>query len=55
MKQEDPPEKVLGVIKLENLPLFDGIWEEWEAKGEAKGRLDSLIKMLEAKKNISRV
>lgn len=29
--------KVLGVSKLENLPLFDGIREEWEARGEAKG------------------
>jgi len=29
--------KMLEVSKLENLPLFDGIREEWEAKGEAKG------------------
>ncbi len=41
--------KVLGVIKLENLPLFDGIREEWQAKGEVKGRLDALIDLLEVK------
>jgi len=29
--------KVLEVSRLENLPLFDGIREEWEARGEAKG------------------
>lgn len=37
--------KVLEVIKLENLPLFDGIREEWEARG----RVDTLINLLEAK------
>ncbi len=31
--------KVLEVIKLENLPLFDGIREEWEARGEIKGKV----------------
>ncbi len=45
--------KVLEVSKLENLPLFDGIREQWEARGEArgevKGRLDTLFDMLEAK------
>jgi len=41
--------KVLEVIKLENLPLFDGIREEWEARGVAKGRLDTLVDLLEAK------
>ncbi len=41
--------KILGVLKLENLPLFDGIREEWEAKGAAKGRLDALIDLLEVK------
>jgi predicted transposase YdaD len=53
--------KVLEVSKLENLPLFDGIREQWEAKGEArgeakgeargevKGRLDTLFDVLEAK------
>nr|WP_051273695.1 Rpn family recombination-promoting nuclease/putative transposase [Desulfotruncus alcoholivorax] len=41
--------EVLEVIKLENLPLFDGIREEWEARGEVKGRLDTLIDLLEAK------
>jgi len=57
--------KVLEVSKLENLPLFDGIREQWEAKGEArgeargeakgeargeaKGRLNALFDMLEAK------
>ena len=29
--------KVLEVSKMENLPLFDGIREEWIAKGEARG------------------
>ena len=29
--------KLLEVSKLENLPLFDGIREEWEARGEARG------------------
>jgi len=49
--------KVLEVSKLENLPLFDGIREEWEARGEArgeakgevKGRRDMLFDLLEAK------
>jgi len=45
--------KVLEVSKLENLPLFDGIREQWEAKGEARGeargRLDALFDMFEAK------
>jgi len=45
--------KVLEVSKLENLPLFDGIREQWEAKGEArgeaKGRLDALFDMFEVK------
>jgi hypothetical protein len=33
------------VSKLENLPLFDGIREEWEARA----RLDVLVDLLEAK------
>ena len=45
--------KVLEVIKLENLPLFDGIRDEWiakgEAKGEFKGRFEMLFDVLEAK------
>jgi len=49
--------KILEVSKMENSPLFDGIREEWEAKGIAKGiaegkaegRIDTLIDMLEAK------
>ncbi len=36
---------------MENLPLFDGIREEWEAKGEVKGReegkMEVAIKMLQ--------
>ena len=32
--------KVLEVSKLENLPLFDGIREEWEARGKLKMLLD---------------
>ncbi|GBF31963.1 hypothetical protein DCCM_0153 [Desulfocucumis palustris] len=36
---------------MENSPLFDGIQEEWEAKGEAKGRehekMEVAIKMLQ--------
>ncbi|MEW5953258.1 MAG: hypothetical protein AB1815_05815 [Bacillota bacterium] len=35
--------------KMENSPFFDGIREEWEAKGEARGRLDMLFDVLEAK------
>jgi len=37
--------KVLEVIKLENLPLFDGIREEWETRA----RVDVLIDLLEVK------
>lgn len=29
--------KVLEVIKMENSPLFDGIREEWETRGEIRG------------------
>jgi len=41
--------KMLEVSKMQNSPLFDGIREEWEAKGKAEGRMDTLIDMLEAK------
>ena len=45
--------KVLEVSRMENSPLFDGIREEWEArgelKGELKGRLDLLIDLIETK------
>jgi predicted transposase YdaD len=45
--------RVLEVGKMENSPLFDGIREEWEArgelKGELKGRLDLLIDLIETK------
>lgn len=41
--------KVLEVSKLENLPLFDGIREEWEARGEFKGRLEMLLDLVEAR------
>jgi len=43
--------KVLEVIKLENLPLFDGIREEWKAKylgeGIGEGIIESIIETLE--------
>lgn len=32
--------KVLEVSKLENIPLFDGIREEWEAKGRIEGKIE---------------
>jgi len=38
--------KVLGVSRLENLPLFDGIREEWEARGKVKGREEGMQEML---------
>ena len=41
--------KLLEVSKLENLPLFDGIREEWEARGEARGQLEILLDLLETK------
>jgi predicted transposase YdaD len=49
--------KVLEASKMENSPLFDGIREEWEARGEMKGRmegeisgrLDLLINLIETK------
>ncbi|MDD4239499.1 MAG: Rpn family recombination-promoting nuclease/putative transposase [Desulfotomaculaceae bacterium] len=53
--------KVLEVSKMENSPLFDGIREEWEARGEQrgeqrgelrgilKGRLELLINLIETK------
>lgn len=39
--------KVLEVIKLENLPLFDGIREEWKSRGKIIGRVDSIMDALE--------
>ena len=51
--QKSLVQKMLEVSKMENSPFFDGIREEWEArgeaKGEAKGRLDMLMDLLEAK------
>ncbi|TEB11297.1 hypothetical protein Psfp_03995 [Pelotomaculum sp. FP] len=49
--------RVLEVSRMENSPLFDGIREEWEARGEQrgelrgelKGRLDLLIDLIETK------
>ena len=41
--------KLLEVSKLENLPLFDGIREEWEARGEFKGKLEMLLDLIEAR------
>jgi len=41
--------RVLEVSKLENLPLFDGIREEWEARGEFKGKLEMLMDLVEAR------
>jgi len=38
--------RVLGVSRLENLPLFDGIREEWEARGETRGELKGKLEML---------
>lgn len=47
--------KVLEVIKLENLPLFDGIREEWEAKGEARGEARGEEKgILKGRKEVAR-
>ena len=34
---------------MENLPLFDGIREEWEARGEFKGKLEMLLDIVEAR------
>ena len=39
--------KILGVSKLENLPLFDGIREEWEARGRGEGIVESILEALE--------
>ncbi len=39
--------KVLEVIKIENLPLFDGIREEWKAKYLGEGIVESIIETLE--------
>ncbi|OPY61666.1 MAG: hypothetical protein A4E56_01901 [Pelotomaculum sp. PtaU1.Bin065] len=39
-------QKVLEVSKLENLPFFDGIREEWETKGEIKGEIKGRLGML---------
>jgi len=39
--------KMLGVIKLENLPLFDGIREEWKAKYLGEGIIESILETLE--------
>jgi predicted transposase YdaD len=33
-------QKVLEVGRMENSPLFEGIREEWEAKGKAKGKVE---------------
>jgi len=40
--------KVLEVSKLENLPLFDGIREEWEARGRDEGIVEAIMEALEA-------
>ncbi|MCL6478859.1 MAG: Rpn family recombination-promoting nuclease/putative transposase [Peptococcaceae bacterium] len=37
--------KVLEVGKLENIPLFDGIREEWETRGILKGREEGKIEV----------
>jgi len=34
--------KILEVSKMENSPFFDGIREEWEARGEIKGREEGI-------------
>jgi len=39
--------KALGVSKLENLPLFDGIREEWEARGRDEGIVEAIMEALE--------
>jgi len=31
------------VSKMENSPLFDGIREQWEAKGKIEGQIDGII------------
>ena len=38
--------RVLEVNKMENLPLFDGIREEWEAKAKAKGLGEGIIEAI---------
>lgn len=35
--------KVIEVSKMENSPLFDGIREQWEAKGKKEGQIDGII------------
>jgi predicted transposase YdaD len=39
--------KALEVSKLENLPLFDGIREEWEARGRDEGIVEAIMEALE--------
>ena len=41
--------KVLEVSRLENLPLFDGIREEWKARYKSEGQLEMLMDFVEAK------
>lgn len=51
--QKSLVQKILEVSMMENSPFFDGIREEWEARGEKrgdiKGRLDMLFDEIEAK------
>ncbi len=39
--------RVLEVSKMENSPLFDGIREEWEARGLGVGMIEAIIEALE--------
>lgn len=34
---------------MENSPFFDGIREEWEARGEFKGKLEMLLDLVETR------
>ncbi|BAF58361.1 hypothetical protein PTH_0180 [Pelotomaculum thermopropionicum SI] len=40
-------QKILEVSKMENSPFFDGIREEWEARGRGEGIVESILEALE--------
>lgn len=45
--QKSLVKKILEVSKMENSPFFDGIREEWEAKGRDEGIVEAILEALE--------
>jgi len=45
--QKSLVQKILEVSKMENSPFFDGIREEWEARGRDEGIVEAILEALE--------